>query len=99
MSSTTDQAASPPSTSRSLAGTLAIVGTYAVLGAAISFGLGRKPGTLPDNILRELAPSVVVVTSFLVYYGVGDVMGVGIAKRQSQNPNMAGMTYQEYGTA
>ena len=96
MSSTTDQAASPPSTSRSLAGTLAILGTYAVLGGAISFGLGRTPGTLPDDILRELAPAVLVIAFFL-YYSIGDVMGVGISKRKSCNPNMPGMTYKEYG--
>lgn len=53
---------------------------YIFLGSAISFLAGRVPGTLPDNIHRELAPALLVVCGFLVSYSLWDVMGVGTAK-------------------
>ena len=44
--------------------------------------MGREPGTLPKNVLRELAPSLIVVCGFLVSYSLWDVMAVGMAKAQ-----------------
>mmetsp|Transcript_49709 Transcript_49709/g.73913 ORF Transcript_49709/g.73913 Transcript_49709/m.73913 type:complete len:195 (-) Transcript_49709:654-1238(-) len=60
---------------------VAIFITYIVLGSLISFGTGREPGTLPakDEILREMAPALIVVCGFLASYEVWDVMGVGMA--------------------
>ena len=84
--------------SRSLVGSLAIAGTYGILGAAISF-FGREPGTLPENVLVELAPSIVVIMFFLMYYEIGDVMGVGIAKRHgaaASTTSKANLIYDEY---
>ena len=54
--------------------------TYVVLGAIISFSFGRTPGSLPENIPHELAPSLIVICAFLTTYSTYDVMGVGIAK-------------------
>jgi uncharacterized MAPEG superfamily protein len=67
---------------------------YLVLGSAISFLTGREPGTLPDNILKELAPPVIVVCIFLVHYELFDCMGVGLAKLKFQS--FTGMSYNEY---
>lgn len=53
---------------------------FTFLGAAIAFFFGREPGTLPDDIVKELAPSIVVVCGFLISYEFCDVMGVGMAK-------------------
>ncbi|KAL7510150.1 hypothetical protein ACHAXN_007234 [Cyclotella atomus] len=53
---------------------------YVVLGCIISFSCGRTPGTLPTNIAKELAPSLIAICIFLSTYSTYDVMGVGIAK-------------------
>ena len=70
---------------------------YIVLGCLISFGTGREPGTLPDNVLKELAPTTVVLAVFLTYYELADCMGVGISKGTSSK-NKAAMLYNEYST-
>jgi len=57
-----------------------LVTMFTLLGAALSFLFGREPGTLPDDIIKELAPSIVVVCGFLISYEFCDVMGVGMAK-------------------
>uniref|UniRef100_A0A7S2M703 Uncharacterized protein n=1 Tax=Skeletonema marinoi TaxID=267567 RepID=A0A7S2M703_9STRA len=57
-----------------------LVTMFTLLGAALSFLFGRAPGTLPDDIIKELAPSIVVVCGFLISYEFCDVMGVGMAK-------------------
>ncbi|KAK1734780.1 hypothetical protein QTG54_014653 [Skeletonema marinoi] len=48
-----------------------LVTMFTLLGAALSFLFGREPGTLPDDIIKELAPSILRVLR---------VMGVGMAK-------------------
>jgi hypothetical protein len=62
----------------------AILLTYVVLGCIISFTCGRTPGTLPTNIVKELAPSLISICIFLSTYSTYDVMGVGIAKEKFQ---------------
>jgi len=62
-----------------------ILATYLALGIAISFVAGREPGTPPEDALRELAPSVLVIAAFLTHYQLVDVMGVGTAKRSFEN--------------
>jgi uncharacterized MAPEG superfamily protein len=59
-----------------------IVVSYIALGSLVSFMAGRTPGTLPENIHRELAPALIVVCGFLTSYSVWDVMAVGIAKQK-----------------
>ena len=73
---------------------LVILMIYLVLGSAISFLTGREPGTLPVNILKELAPSVIVICIFLLNYELSDCMGVGGAKRKCES--LTGMSYNEY---
>ena len=58
----------------------AILGAYAVLGSALSFVVGRKPGTLPEDLLAELWLPVAAVCLFVPLYSVFDVMGAGIPK-------------------
>merc|ERR1712029_962720 len=53
------------------------------LGTIISFLFGREPGTLPDDIARELAPATIAVCGFLLSYEVWDVMAVGVAKERA----------------
>ena len=62
----------------------AILVVYTILGALISIFAGREPGTLPDNIAKELAPAVIVICGFLVSYSLWDVMAVGVAKGESK---------------
>ncbi|CAB9497608.1 expressed unknown protein [Seminavis robusta] len=57
--------------------------TYVVLGTLLSFLAGREPGMLPENIHREMAPSLIVVCGFLVSYSLWDVMAVGVAKTKA----------------
>jgi hypothetical protein len=57
---------------------LMMVLTYLVLGALVSLTAGRTPGTLPANILTEVAPAFLVVCAFLVSYSVWDVLAVGL---------------------
>ena len=61
----------------------AILAVYTILGALISIFAGRKPGTLPYNIAKELAPAVIVICGFLVSYSLWDVMAVGVAKEKN----------------
>ena len=63
---------------------LAILVFYIVFGSLLSFVAGREPGTLPDNIHRELAPVLIVVCVFLVSYSLFDVMAVGVAKQKTK---------------
>lgn len=60
----------------------AILGAYIFLGAILSFLAGREPGTLPDNLVKEVAPAAIVVTGFLLTYSVLDVMTVGVYKER-----------------
>ena len=53
---------------------------FTFLGTALAFLFGREPGRLPDDIVKELAPSIIVVCGFLISYEFCDVMGVGMAK-------------------
>ena len=53
-----------------------------VIGALLSFGFGRTPGTVPDNLLLELCPSIIVICGFLVTYSLYDVMAVGLVKHK-----------------
>ena len=57
-----------------------------MLGSLISIFAGREIGTLPaaDDISREMAPAVIVVTAFLTSYSLFDVMAVGLAKGKSK---------------
>ena len=58
-----------------------LIATYGFLGGALSYFCGRTPaGVLPEHILAELCPSLIVICIFLSLYEVYDVMGVGIAK-------------------
>ena len=57
-----------------------LVATFTVLGSLLAFTFGREPGTLPDDIIAELAPSIISVCIFLISYELFDVMGVGMAK-------------------
>ena len=54
---------------------------YIILGSLVSFLAGREPGTLPENIPRELAPTVIVICGFLVSYNLWDCMSAGLAKK------------------
>mmetsp|Transcript_11444 Transcript_11444/g.21829 ORF Transcript_11444/g.21829 Transcript_11444/m.21829 type:complete len:198 (-) Transcript_11444:318-911(-) len=80
---------SPPSPAAILVG-------YTILGSLVSFLAGRDPGTLPDNVVREVAPALVVVAGFLVSYSVYDVMAVGVAKQQCP---AAWKSYKDMSTA
>lgn len=57
-----------------------IVGVYFVLGAMLSYGFGRTPGTV--NV-EELRFTAVVLAAFFVYYSAYDVMAVGAARRRT----------------
>jgi hypothetical protein len=68
-----------------------ILMVYIALGSLISFMAGRTPpGTLPENIHREVAPALIVVCGFLVSYSVWDVMGVGAAKLSTNYEGTSG---------
>ena len=60
-----------------------LVTVFTLQGAALAYLFGREPGTLPDDIVKELAPSIVVVCGFLISYEFCDVMSVGMAKGRS----------------
>jgi uncharacterized MAPEG superfamily protein len=66
---------------------LGILALYLVLGGMISFLAGRDPGSLPKNIQRELAPTIIIICIFLISYSLIDVMAVGIAKQKTQYSN------------
>jgi uncharacterized MAPEG superfamily protein len=61
-----------------------------VLGSLASFLLGREPTTLPENLVAEICPSIIVVCAFLISYSLFDVMGSGIAKTE------VGLPYMDY---
>mmetsp|Transcript_21806 Transcript_21806/g.30748 ORF Transcript_21806/g.30748 Transcript_21806/m.30748 type:complete len:191 (-) Transcript_21806:265-837(-) len=58
-----------------------LITVYGLLGCAASFLFGRNPGDLPENIVTEICPSIIVICIFLVLYSLYDVMGCGIAQR------------------
>jgi uncharacterized MAPEG superfamily protein len=58
----------------------AIFALYVVLGTAASFLAGEDPGTLPDEIVRAICPSIGVISMFLISYSVLDVMASGLSK-------------------
>lgn len=60
-----------------------VLALYALLGAAASFFLGHEPGTLPEDLVRALCPSIIVVSLFLARYTVVDVMSAGVTKSKS----------------
>jgi hypothetical protein len=60
----------------------AFLGVYGLLGTAVSFGLGRAPGSLPADPVPELWLSVVAVCVFLVYYSIVDVYAVARVKQK-----------------
>lgn len=72
----------------------AILAMYTMLGCLISFFAGREPGTLPENIVRELAPALTVISGFLVSYSCWDVLAVGLAKERCN----AGKSYNDMPT-
>ena len=71
----------------------AILILYIVLGSILSFLAGREPGTLPDNILKEVGPTLAVICGFLVSYSLYDVMAVGVAKHKY--PALRGKPYND----
>ncbi|KAL3936949.1 MAG: hypothetical protein SGBAC_007835 [Bacillariaceae sp.] len=73
--STDPKAPTPPSPSM-------ILCTYIFLGAVVSFAFGRQPGTMPDNILKEVSPVLIAICGFMVRYSLWDVMAVGMAKQK-----------------
>ena len=80
MSSKSSRAPAPPPPPPPPPSPAVILAAYVALGAALSFLAGRQPGTLPDDVGREVAPAVLVVCGFLVSYSVFDVMAVGVAR-------------------
>lgn len=53
---------------------------YIVLGTAASFLAGEDPGTLPDDIVLALCPSLGVISIFLISYSILDVMSSAVSK-------------------
>lgn len=77
---TTTQPQSPPPSP------YIILVLYVFLGTVLSYTVGRTPvGRLPDDILRELAPTLLVICAFITSYSLFDVMAVGIAKADPAN--------------
>ena len=73
--------------------TLALFLAYSTLGAALSYFFGRNPVSeplLPDNLILEIAPTIIVISLFLVSYSLVDVMEVGKAKIK------AGLIHKQY---
>jgi len=80
MSDITEKTAPAVPLEKELQEVVRLVATFTVLGSSLSFLFGREPGTLPDDIITELAPSIIVVCAFLISYELVDVMRVGMAK-------------------
>jgi uncharacterized MAPEG superfamily protein len=78
MSSKKSPPAAPPSP-------IAIFVTYGILGAALSFSFGHDPGYVPDNLVAELCPSIIVISLFLVTYSLYDVMECGVTRAAHQD--------------
>jgi MAPEG family len=75
----------PPSTSLDPAPSpVMILISYIILGSLISFLTGREPGTLPEDVIREVAPALIVVCGFLTSYSLWDVLAVGTAKGEAK---------------
>mmetsp|Transcript_23500 Transcript_23500/g.44289 ORF Transcript_23500/g.44289 Transcript_23500/m.44289 type:complete len:181 (+) Transcript_23500:54-596(+) len=60
----------------------AVLGMYTAMGSALSFFVGRQPGTLPKDIVAEMWPTFVVLGLWSVTYSLFDVMAVGGAKHR-----------------
>ena len=73
-----------------------LIATYGFLGGITSYLFGNNPGEIPQDIISELCPSIVVICLFLVYYECYDVMGVGIAK--INNSDMLKKKYEDTAT-
>lgn len=58
-----------------------ILGAYIFLGTILSFAFGREPGTMPDNLIKEVSPTLIVISVFMVTYSLWDVMAVGVSKQ------------------
>ena len=71
---------------------LAIFVVYVLLGALLSFAVGRQPGTFPHDTLLELSPTIMVVCLFLTSYSLVDVMAVGALKEKY------GLSCETYGS-
>ncbi|CAK9068803.1 unnamed protein product [Durusdinium trenchii] len=65
---------------------------YFVVGSALSFLVGRRPGTLPEDLVGELAMPCVVLAFWVITYSLLDVMAVGQAKHKH---NMVTKTYKD----
>ena len=66
---------------------------YSTLGAALCYAFGRDPTSeppLPDDLIVEIAPTIIVICLFLVSYSLVDVMEVGKAKIK------AGLVHKKY---
>ena len=70
-----DESEAPPSEATCIA-------MYGALGAAASFLFGHTPGTIPDNIMAELCPSIIIICIFFILYEVYDVMGCGVVQQK-----------------
>ena len=66
-----DESEAPPSEATCIA-------MYGALGAAASFLFGHTPGTIPDNIMAELCPSIIIICIFFILYEVYDVMWAAV---------------------
>lgn len=75
MASDSPKAPTPPSP-------FALLGMYILLGSIISFAFGRQPGTMPENLIREVSPTLIVICFFMVSYSLWDVMAVGVSKQK-----------------
>ena len=75
--SSADDPAPPPA--------VAIFLTYLFLGTVLSFCFGRDPGAplpLADELVRDISPTMAIISLFLVSYSLFDVMAVGAAKQK-----------------
>ena len=61
----------------------AVLVVYAALGAALSFGCGREPGTMASEF-EDFALPAVAMSLFVALYSLYDVMGVGILKAEKK---------------
>eukprot|EP00438_Fugacium_kawagutii_P027062 Skav214853 [mRNA] locus=scaffold16:265074:268650:+ [translate_table: standard] len=73
----------------------ALLFMYFVVGSALSVFTGRRPGSLPENVMAEMAPSFVVLSLWVMSYSVLDVMGVGVVKMKY---NLQSKLYKDYPT-
>lgn len=71
----------------------AIFVVYSILGSVLSYAIGREPGTLPEDVVRELSPTVAIICLFITSYSLLDVMAVGAAKAKH------GLSSKAYGSS